>query len=142
MGDQNCIVIPESSLSLRPADASLYHLEASKLGVLGGEGNFQGSPRGRGAHPAVSAFLHAPFAFRHPTFHKPHPCCSMQATHIYANTLYSFCKDGHMGSSWDSQAPFRRIGKGARIPCPASPGTLEWVREEKQQVQVEFLISR
>lgn len=73
MGDQNCHVIPESSLSLRLADASLYHPEASKGGVLGGEGNVQCSPRGRGAHPAISAFLHAPFAFRHPTFCQPHP---------------------------------------------------------------------
>lgn len=94
---------------VRLADAPPHLLEASKVGFLEGERNFQSSPQRKGAHSPVSASLHVPFAFRHPQISLPHPLQQHQAMRIYANTSYSFCKDSHMAGSWDSPVPFYRI---------------------------------
>ena len=56
-----------------------------KSGGLGSKGNCQSPFRGRAAHPASSASLHAPFCCQTPLcFTAPTPCSSMQASaHLY-----------------------------------------------------------
>lgn len=129
-------MIPEGS---RHSGLLMPHLlEVSNLGVLAGEGDVQG-PAGEGVgctcplcFPAHSLLSDTPHVV------SPVPLSRMQAAHIHANTPSSFCRDGHMGSSWITGSFLWGL-KGAGLAGSCLPGTPEWDTGEKQQVHADSL---